>query len=166
MLKTLKIYYLDEDYINYLRKFDLKVAYKKKATRPYVGVVYTYNGLNYFAPLSSPKPKHLKMSEKAIDVFKIDKGNLGVVNLNNMIPTPSFCLTEVLPTLKDIKYKTLIENQTTFLNNHKNKLFSKVKLFWKQFDNGFLPLNVKERCCNFKLLESKCKEYEKITINV
>ena len=92
MLKTLKIYYLDQDYINYLRKFDSKVAYNKKAMRPYVGVVYTYNDLNYFAPLSSPKPKHLKMSEKAIDVFKIDKGNLGVVNLNNMIPTPTFCL--------------------------------------------------------------------------
>ena len=55
------------------------MAYNKKAMRPYVGVVYTYNDLNYFAPLSSPKPKHLKMSEKAIDVFKIDKGNLGVL---------------------------------------------------------------------------------------
>ena len=48
MLKTLKIYYLDQDYINYLRKFDSKVAYNKKEMRPYVGVVYTYNDLNYF----------------------------------------------------------------------------------------------------------------------
>lgn len=98
MTKVLKIYYLDENYINYLRKFDTKVAYNKNQTRPYIGIVYTFNGFNYFAPLSSPKPKHLKMSEKTMDIFKIDNGNLGIVNINNMIPTPIECITEVLPT--------------------------------------------------------------------
>ena len=89
MVKILKIYYLDENYINYLRKFDSRVAYNKKMTRPYIGVVYTLNGLNYFAPLSSPKPKHLKMSDKAIDIFKIRNGELGIININNMInPSP------------------------------------------------------------------------------
>ena len=72
MTKVLKIYYLDENYINYLRKFDTKVAYNKNQTRPYIGIVYTFNGFNYFAPLSSPKPKHLKLSDKAIYIFKID----------------------------------------------------------------------------------------------
>ncbi len=72
MNKTLKICYLDDEYINYLRKFDSKVAYNKNKTRPYIGIVYTFNNLNYFAPLSSPKPKHLKMNNKAIDIFKIN----------------------------------------------------------------------------------------------
>ncbi len=166
MVKTLKIYYLDEDYISYLRQFDPRVAYNKNKTRPYVGVVYTFHGQDYFAPLSSPKSKHLKMSEKAIDVFKIDSGNLGVVNLNNMIPTPSFCLTEVLPTVKDVKYRTLIENQTTFLNDNKSKLFTKVKRFWLQFEKEVLPSKVKDRCCNFILLEEKCKDYVQNFINV
>jgi hypothetical protein len=31
MSKILKIYYLDENYINYLRKYDNRVAYNKKA---------------------------------------------------------------------------------------------------------------------------------------
>ena len=106
------------------------------------------------------------MSEKAIDVFKIDSGNLGVVNLNNMIPTPSFCLTEVLPTVKDVKYRTLIENQTTFLNDNKSKLFTKVKRFWLQFEKEVLPSKVKDRCCNFILLEEKCKDYVQNFINV
>ena len=160
MAKTLKIYYLDEKYINYLRKYDTKVAYNKNSTRPYIGVVYTFNELNYFAPLSSPKPKHLKMSEKAIDIFKIDKGKLGIVNINNMIPTPIECITEVLPTIKDIQYKNLIENQTIFINNHKAQLLKKVKSFRVQADGNHLPDNVKKRCCNFQLLEEKCKEYE------
>ena len=110
MVKTLKIYYFDENYINYLRKFDSRVAYNKKMTRPYIGVVYTLNGLNYFAPLSSPKPKHLKMSDKAIDIFKIRNGELGIININNMIPTPIECITEALPTITNEEYKTLVKD--------------------------------------------------------
>ena len=159
MSKTLKIYYLDENYINYLRKYDNRVAYNKNQKRPYIGVVYTFNGLNYFAPLAHPRPKHLKMSERAIDVFKIDKGKLGVVNINNMIPTPIECIAEVLPTITDEKYKILIENQTTFINNHKNTLFRKVRQFKLQYDKNHLPENVKNRCCDFYLLEQKSKEY-------
>lgn len=47
-MKNLKLYYIDEEYINYLRQFDSNVAYNKTSTRPYIGVVYTYNNLNYF----------------------------------------------------------------------------------------------------------------------
>ena len=79
-MKTLKIYYIDNNYINYLRKFDNRVAYNKTKTRPYVGVVYTFNKETYFAPLSSPKHKHLTMNEKAVDIFKIKDGELGIVN--------------------------------------------------------------------------------------
>ena len=104
-MKTLKIYYIDNNYINYLRKFDDRVAYNKTKTRPYVGVVYTFNNQTYFAPLSSPKPKHLTMNKDAIDIFKIKDGELGIVNINNMIPTPISCLTEVLPLVKDMQYK-------------------------------------------------------------
>lgn len=66
----------------------------KNQRRPYIGVVYTFNGSNYFAPLAHPRPQHLKMSERAIDVFKIDKGKLGIVNINNMIQTSIECITD------------------------------------------------------------------------
>ena len=104
-MKNLKIYYIDESYINYLRQFDKNVAYNKNATRPYIGIVYTYNNFNYFAPLASPKPKHKSINPKAIDIYKIKDGELGDVNINNMIPTPIEELTEVLPTIKEEKYK-------------------------------------------------------------
>ena len=42
-MQTLKIYFIDEEYINYLRKIDKNVAYNKNTGRPYIGVVYTYN---------------------------------------------------------------------------------------------------------------------------
>lgn len=75
-MKSLKIYYIDEEYIEYLRKFDKNI------------------------------------NSKAIDIFKIRDGELGVVNINNMIPTPIDKLTEVLPIIKDSKYKRMLEEQS------------------------------------------------------
>lgn len=160
-MKTLKIYYINENYIKYLRKFDKIVPYNKTHTRPYIGVVFKNNKIYYFAPLSSPKPKHLTMNENALDIFKIQDGEFGIVNINNMIPTPISCLTEVLPLVKDEKYRNLVLNQTTYLNKHKSELLAKVKQFKLRYDKGHLSSRLRERCCNFELLEEKCREYEK-----
>ena len=86
MKESLILVRLDTNYCNYLRQFDKKVAYNKNTTRPYIRIVYTYNNYNYFAPLASPKPKHINIKPKAIDIYKIKNGELGVVNINNMIP--------------------------------------------------------------------------------
>ena len=75
-MARLKIYFINDDYIAYLRKYDTKVAYNKVPNRPYVGVVFTYNDFKYFAPLSSPKTKHLFMKENMVDIFKIDNGKM------------------------------------------------------------------------------------------
>lgn len=158
-MKNLKLYYIDEEYINYLRQFDSNIAYNKVTTRPYIGIVYTYNNFNYFAPLSSPKPKHININPKAIDIFKIKDGELGVVNINNMIPTPIENLTEVLPTVTDKKYKKMLEQQLTYLNNHKAELYKKINHFQNMFRKGHLSENILKRCCNFILLEEKFKEY-------
>ena len=160
-MKNLKIYYISEKYVNYLRKFDKNVAYNKNTTRPYIGVVYTYNNYNYFSPLASPKEKHIRINENAIDVFKIKNGELGIVNINNMIPTPIYELTEVLPLVKDKKYKKMLEEQLTFLNNNKSKLLRKIDIFQNMYRKRNLPKRVLDRSCNFKLLEEKFEEYIK-----
>ena len=159
-MKNLKLYYIDEGYINYLRQFDLNVAYNKNTSRPYIGIVYTYNNFNYFAPLASPKPKHKEIKSNAIDIYKIKDGELGVVNINNMIPTPIEELTEVLPIITDVKYKKMLEEQLTFLNNHKAELFKKIKYFQNMYRKGHLSEKILERCCNFELLEQKVFKYE------
>ena len=105
-----KLYIINDKYVDYLRNFDTTVLYNKNKTRPYVGIVYTYNNMNYFAPLSSPKEKHLKMKSSQPDIYKIDDGKLGIVNINNMIPTPEECLIEVIQTIEDKKYKNLLKN--------------------------------------------------------
>lgn len=158
-IKKLKLYYISEDYIKYLRKYDNKVPSNKNTTRPYIGIVYQYNGFNYFAPLSSPKEKHLKMNKKAIDIWKIDDGKLGIINFNNMLPCQKNLLTEVLPTITDVKYRKLLENQIELINKDRNIMLKKIITFHNKYNENLLTENVKNRCCNFRLLELKCQEY-------
>ncbi len=82
-----KIVKLDYKYCDYLREFDYRVAYNKgvKELRPYIGVLFKVNSMMYFAPLSSPKEKHKSM-HNSIDLIKINNGEYGVINLNNMLP--------------------------------------------------------------------------------
>ena len=72
MNKKFNLYYIKEEYIEYLRKFDSRVAYNKNQTRPYVGIVCIYKGQKYFVPMSSPKEKHLKLNPNLADIYKID----------------------------------------------------------------------------------------------
>ena len=68
-------YTVDPAYCDYLRKTDPRVPYTmdKKSIRPFVGIVLTVNDFHYYAPLTSPKPKHLHMKNQ-IDFLKINKG--------------------------------------------------------------------------------------------
>lgn len=157
--KRLKLYYISENYIKYLQQFDYRVPANKNTKRPYIGIVYQYNGFNYFAPLSSPKEKHLKMDKKAIDIWKIDNGNLGIVNFNNMVPCSLNVLSEVLPTISDKKYRKLLENQIECINRDRDNMLNKIIRFHNKYNTNTLKENVKNRCCDFRLLESKCKDY-------
>ena len=55
----------------------------------------------------------------------------------------------------------LLRNQLRWLTNNKKKINFKSKLLYNLYKSNKLPNNVKERCCNFKLLEEKCLEYAK-----
>lgn len=165
MILNLKLVRVDSNYCDYLRQFDNKVSYNKneKELRPFVGILFTIKSFEYFAPLSSPKSKHLKMKNN-IDFFKIKNGELGAVNFNNMIPVKEsnyrvINFNEEPLTISEKKYQELLKDQLNWLNENyiqvKNKSFKLYNLFVK----GKLNNNVKSRCCNFKLLEEKCIEF-------
>lgn len=158
--KKLLLIRVDEDYCNFLRKFDNKVAYNYdyKKNRPFVGVLFEINDCKYFAPLSSPKPKHLKLKSK-IDFLKIDGGRYGAVNFNNMIPVSD--KNVVIINIKNDKYGELLKRQIYWLNRHKEKLYNQSKKLYSDYICGKLNRNIAKRCCNFKLLEEKCEIYNK-----
>ena len=167
MDNRLQLVRLDTDYCNYLREYDNKVPYnyKEKELRPFVGVLFRIDNLMYFAPLSSPKPKHLKLKTK-LDFLKIDNGKLGAINFNNMLPVTQnniikLDLDKECLTKSEEKYTKLLKEQIYWLNRNDDKLYGRSKKLYDKYINGTLDPNTAKRCCNFKLLEEKCKEYNK-----
>lgn len=168
MIINLRIVRVDSDYCDYLRKSDNKVAYNKneKELRPFIGILFEIDNFEYFAPLSSPKEKHKSM-KNTLDFFKIDGGELGAVNFNNMIPVSSrnysiIDLHKETLTIEEFKYQKLLIEQLNWLNANYYQVKNKSFKLYQLYNNGNLPQNIKLRCCNFKLLEEKCKEYNSI----
>lgn len=166
MYKRFKIVKVDSKYCDYLRQYDNKVPYNagSKELRPFIGVLFTIEKCEYFAPLSSPKPKHIKL-KNTLDLIKIDNGAYGVINFNNMIPVTSknyeeFDLNKKTEDIKEKHRIILLSNQLRWLTENKKDIMTKSKLLYNLYKSDKLPKNVKERCCNFVLLEEKCNEYK------
>lgn len=93
----------------------------------------------------------------SIDFIKI--GEMAVININNMIPVPDDVIIRYeIQNEKDIKYRDLLRNEykickqkESLIINNANKLYRKVTIY-----NSYIS----KRCCNFKLLEQKCLEYQ------
>lgn len=157
----LQFYEVDDNYISYLRAFDEKVPQSKiedrKQSRKYIGVVFTVNNIMYLAPLSSFKQnKHTNMKEM-VDFLKV--GNYAVINLNNMIPVKDSVVKPVyFEAVVDLKYKDVLENEYKIIKSKKEKILKNANIIYKQVTLFNKP--IAKRCCNFKLLESKCLEYK------
>ena len=169
-----KLYFitLTSNYLKYLGIYENKVSLK--ANRPFIGIVFKVNNKEYFAPLSSPKEKHKRMKTN-IDFFKIDKGNLGIINFNNMIPVINndICrnkldlemLSKSLNT-DDIKYFRLLKNQLEYCEKNKNIILAKAEKIYNIFTKNLEKLSESQkkmyrRVNNFKVLEHASKEFEK-----
>lgn len=167
MIINLQIVRINSDYCDYLRSFDDKIVYNKydKELRPFIGILFEIDNYKYFAPLSSPKDKHKKM-KNMIDFLKIKNGELGAVNFNNMIPVTNknyslIDLNKKMSKTEEVKYQKLLKEQLIWLNSHYNQVKNKSFKLYQLYNSGKLSQNIKERCCNFKLLEEKCLEYNK-----
>lgn len=159
----MKFYYIKDDYIKFLRTYDSKVMDNKNQNRPYIGTIIEVNGISYFAPLSSPKNKHLFMKE-VFDIFKLDDGKLGVINLNNMIPVNSENLIDlIVDEIKDEPYRNLLIKQIIFINKNETKIQNKamrLRSIILSTDNNINYRNIRNRSCNLSLLENIYQNYK------
>lgn len=111
-----QFYHINEHYISYLHNVDNRVQYNKGQRRPYIGIVLSLNGVDYYVPLESPKPNHANIKGGG-PVMKLDEGRLGVMGFNNMIPVLESCLIRFdIQEVKDTKYKMLLLNQLEYCN--------------------------------------------------
>lgn len=171
IMSNLKLVCVDPLYCDFLRKYDKRVSYNsnKKKKRPFIGILFTIDSCEFFAPLSSPKEKHLKMKNK-VDFYKVENGKLGAVNFNNMIPVyqDNYKVVDLNKnkdslTSEEQKYQELLKDQLAWLNKNQQQIRKKAFKLYYLYRNNRLNDNIKSRCCNFLLLQEKCESYHKKT---
>ena len=167
-LGKLNFYIIDEDYINYLRKFDKHIAYNKNQKRPYIGVVIIVEDNYYFAPLFSPKVKH-KTYRNNLTFFKIinikNNADLGIIRFSDMIPVAEESVYLLDTKKKSYGYKRLLSEQYNYINipiNRKKIMYKAEKIYniVTKDSKSKMSKFYKDLSCDFKLLEQKCIEYK------
>ena len=174
MKSKLKWFLVDNKYVNYLKEFDDKVENINYSNRlkPYIGILLKINELDYYVPISSVKNKHYKMKD-GIDFMKITQGTriLGVLNLNNMIPINSKNVN-LLNYSEIDKYRifnsdhekslyiSFLNLELKLINQNIDKIkYNATKLYNEKIKNP--SSKISKRCCEFKLLEEKCIDYNR-----
>lgn len=164
--QKLNFYEVDDEYIEYLSLYDEKIMNAKirerKFKRKYIGILFEIiNNVLYIAPLSSYKEKHKKMKER-IDFIKI--GDMSVINLNNMFPVNKMNIQRVeIEKEKDENYKQLLRNEYNLCIPKFRKIIKNANALYKQVT--IYNMLIKERCCDFKFLESISIKYHKNDCN-
>lgn len=157
----MKFYYVDDNYVNYLRAFEPKIpnlnygqAHKDKFV---CGVVLDINGICYYAPVFSNKTLY-KTSFPILD--SANNCTLSTLRLSFMFPVPQAVLTLVdfsQIKLQDINYYNLVEKERDYCLHNASKIKSKAEQVYRMGNNPNHFLN--KTCCDFKLLETKYHEY-------
>ena len=143
----MELYYIDSNYCRYLRSYDALVPYNEgDKKRPFVGVVIYIQAIAFFAPLTSPKPKHRKMYNQ-MDFFKIDGGRLGALNLNNMIPVKEGLYHRIH--YEADEYTALLHRQLHWCRLHQKEIQEHALRLFDAVTLRQAPAKVTVRCCNF-----------------
>ncbi len=159
MRNNLRIYGIKDAYIKYLSQYQEHLFLHDGGSfgRKYIGVILEINGLSYFAPLSSFKPKHKKMKE-GVDFIKIK--DYAVININNMIPVPRGQIVELdINAEKDPHYRFLLQAENREINRQRNRIRKNAEIVYnhKKRNGDLTPLA--KRTNNFEVLERKSKEF-------
>lgn len=160
----MKFYNIKDDYILFLRSYDSKVAENKHESRPYIGVVIEVGEIKYCAPFTSPKPKHQRMKNSK-DFRKINQGQYGAINFNNMIPVPdSALLLKDIANEPDQQYRRLLQNQYNAIKADSIAIEKTAEnlrnlVLTNDADLRTHDKQVKSRCYDLALLESIYMQY-------
>ena len=160
----ISFYEVDDNYIEYLRKFDKKVLITKdedrRHTRKYIGIMMQNRNYKYFIPLSSYKPDTYEGMYESISLKKI--GNMAVLRINNMIPIIDEVVHKVnFNSVQDIKYRNLLISEYRIIKNREKeiRIDSRIVYHYRLNDKN-KGKGLYNLCCDFKLLEEKSKEYK------
>ena len=157
MKNNIRIYEIKDEYIKYLSNYQAHIFAQQNRNRKYIGIVLEIQGMRYFAPLSSYKEKHKRMTER-IDFIKIK--DYAVINLNNMIPVPNSQIVDIdINKEKDPGYRFLLQAESREINRQKTKIRKNAELVYNYKKRNCNRTTFAKRINDFELLEKLSKEY-------
>ena len=179
---------INQDYLKYLHEECQEVYYKpiRYDNKPYLGILINNEGQEYVIPISSAKKKHESWKNIDSDRFliyeiydrmpdspeavckRLPDGTiehlLSVIDLKKMIPVKDGLYTRVnlIHSDKDSEevrnYKNLMNKEFVFCLKLLPLIIKKAtKIYEKQISTG----KIIKYCCDFKLLEEKCRGYKR-----
>lgn len=157
-MENLKIYRVEDKYINFLRSIDERVQHNKNKRRPYVGIVLYVGDFKYFVPMESPKQNHNNI-KSGKHLLKLDNGRLGLLGFNNMIPVREEAIIAFdINQESDKKYAELLKRQVNYINRNKATIYEHASsTYYTRVNEKNKFLN--KICCDFKQLEKISKKY-------
>ena len=148
---------ISEEYMSLLQKRDSEVkdTVKDKKTRPYVGILFTIDKRNYFAPLTTRKPKHETMKDNLdINILRDRKNKcIGAIDFAKMIPAPDSQIEKInFAQRKETHPKSfnILLNQLYAVNKMKPLLVKKAEKLYHRYIDKTLPKNIRKHCVNFE----------------
>ena len=164
MENDLKLYTVNTQYINYLKKYQKNIWNNEeyKRLRPYVGIIIIINDYKYYAPLSSPKEKHEKWKDR-IDFIRIDYKNelKGVINSYNIIPVDDNDITLIDIDKEEKQYADLLKIEMIIIRKKKDLIINNArKLYEKITKYKNENMKLADFCYDFLKLEEKMREYQ------
>ncbi len=161
-MADLGFYTIDEDYIDHLLSVEPNLFHNAKPhqrnSRKYIGVVLSVGDRNYFAPLSSFKPKH-KAMKNTLDFIKV--GDYAVINLNCMIPAPSYVCHRVdFSQETDPRYRSLLLAEYRVIKQMRERIRKNAaEVYRHKIENGN-GTKLAARCNDFLKLEAASRLYK------
>ncbi len=156
----LRFYEVDKKYIDYLKNFDKQIPNitYDRYNKFVCGIVLTIDEFNYFAPVSS------FTKQQSTNIVITDKGRaISSIRFCFMFPAPNEAIKLKDFTAVPQKYRDLLNAEIKFCNRNVDKIMKMAQRVYKIGSNREHPLAY--TCCDFKLLETKCKEYIKDIYN-
>ncbi len=175
-------YLLDKAYLDYLREFDPFVpsldGYGGKF-KPFFGKLFTVNQVDYYAPISSGKQKHIDFQETNLfykvylhnetDEEKRKKKPAAIIDLKHIVPVPvaqatPLDVTSILnndaygSASEKSKYLVLLRQELAWVNRNEERIVENARILrGKCFASE--TYHIHKRCLNLKLLETKAEEF-------
>lgn len=156
MNDKLYFYEVSPKYIEYLKQFEYKIPNIIYDDREkfLAGVLFEINNLKYFAPVSS-----FNKQQRTNFLIKAGDYPVGSIRLSFMFPVPDSAIRLKNFENETSDYKKLVNLEYRYCNKYRYAIRKKAKdIYSLQKSDSFYKMH----CCNFPLLEAKCRDWEKV----